>query len=53
MRNITLYLETLSQIDHIEFEDPSAWAAIITLLEDGINPVVTFDRDGNVTKVSA
>ena len=53
MKKITVYLQTLSEIDFLEIEQPEAWAKIVELLENGSTPEVTFDSDGIVTKVSA
>ncbi len=51
MRKVTVYLQTLSEIDFLEYEQPEAWNKIVELLESGCIPVVTLSDEGQVLSV--
>jgi hypothetical protein len=51
MKKVTVYLQTLNEVEFLELEQPEAWARVVELLESGSVPVVTFDDSGLVLTV--
>jgi len=51
MKKITVYLQTLNEIEFLEAEQPDAWNKIVELLESGYIPVVTVSDEGQVLSV--